>query len=144
MKYIAIVLAIFVLLSGILNAQISEFYEANERGKTDARLDLGSKGVGVGVAAGGISSVLLGALGVFIGALGSYVWSNSKTVEVPYNRIQQLEQEEKSTEFISTYRSAYQAEGKKIVNKNARVGSIGGCVGVGLLRVILLAVVEAS
>lgn len=139
MRYIALVIVILIMLGGILFAQASEFYEANERGKTDARLDLGSKGVGVGVAAGGIGGVLLGAIGGSIGVLGSYVWSSGATVEVSYYRIQQLEQEGKSGNFINTYRNAYQAESKKILNKNALTGSVGGCIVGVLIAVVLIA-----
>ena len=142
MRPLAILLAILMCITPIAYAQSSEYYEASERGKTDAKLDVGNKGMGVGLTVGGLGGCLLGLIGGTLGVLGSYIWSSGSTKQVPFNRIKQLEREGKSAEFISTYRAAYQAEAKGLKNKNALVGSVGGCL-VGTL-VAVLVVLNAS
>ena len=135
-----VICTILLVFVGISSAQSStEYYEARERAKTEVKLDIKNEGMVTGISAGGCGALLLAPIfGGSMGVIGSYIWSNGKDVEVPFIRLKQLEEENRSPDYTRIYNTTYQEEGKKIMNKNALTGSIGGCLLAFALNVVIM------
>lgn len=137
MKFIKSII-IYTMISSIMFSQIADtYFQANQHGKIDAQADYGSQGMGTGIACGSIGGFLLGAIGGLIGIGGSFFISKSKTIEAPYFRIQQLENDGKTQEYINIYVDSYKNESKRVISKNSLIGGTGGCV-VGVIAAVAL------
>ena len=143
MKILKSIIVYLTIFSLMFSQTADIYFQASQHGKIDAQADFGSQGMGTGIACGGIGGFLLGAIGGLIGIGGSYLISNSKTIEAPYFRIQQLENDGKSQDYINIYVDSYRNEAKQVISKNSLIGGTGGCV-VGVIATVAVGLAYLS
>ena len=115
------------------------FFTITNEAKLHAKADAGQQmyalaSIGTGVAALLASPLIGGTIGIFLSSIAA----NSASTQVPFARVQMMEERGYSGDDTSIYMSTYSQELKKINSNNAISGGISGCSTVFLMNYLLI------